>query len=197
MSVWVGADPGGNNHFGVCILNEGNELRTFLCDSADDAVSWLGDQLDDAPDGAGVDAPLWWSSGAGGGRMSDRWIRRTYGIASGTVQSGNSLQGAALIQGAMFVVRLREQYGGVPVTESHPKALIKALNVNRDEFAERYSLARIDLTEHESDAVISAIAAREGFEGRWAHDLVRDRFDSEQDPASYWLAPIHYYWPDA
>ena len=25
---------------------------------------------------------------------------------------------------------------------------------------------------------------------------LKGRFDSELDPASYWLAPVHYYWPE-
>jgi hypothetical protein len=51
------------------------------------------------------------------------------------------------------------------------------------------------LPEHKRDAVISAVAAREGFEGRWIKDLSLNRYPSEQDPSQYWLAPIHYFWP--
>jgi hypothetical protein len=51
-------------------------------------------------------------------READRWIRKTYRIASGTVQTANSLRGAALVQGAMFVQRLREKFPGVPVTDA-------------------------------------------------------------------------------
>ena len=197
MSVWVGADPGGNKHFGVCMLGESGAVQTWLGDSADDAVKWLGDHLLEKPDGAGVDAPLWWSSASGGGRLADGWIRKTYGIHSGTVQSGNSLQGAALIQGAMFVVRLREMFGTIPITETHPKAVLQALGFSRDEFCVRYSVKNEPCSEHESDAMVSAVAAREGFEGRWTLDLAEGRFDSEQDPSSFWLAPVHYYWPES
>jgi hypothetical protein len=50
--------------------------------------------------------------------------------------------------------------------------------------------------EHERDAILSAVAAREGFEGRWSNDLALNRLQSEQDPRSYRLAPIHYFWPE-
>jgi hypothetical protein len=43
--------------------------------------------------------------------------------------------------------------------------------------------------------VISAVAAREGLEGRWAHDLSEYRYPCEQDPVESWLGPVHYYWP--
>jgi len=42
----------------------------------------------------------------------------------------------------------------------------------------------------------SATAAREGFEKRWKHDLSIIRLPSEQDPSRFWLAPIHYFWPE-
>ena len=50
--------------------------------------------------------------------------------------------------------------------------------------------------DHERDAAIGAMCAREGFRGRWTVDLARDRHQSEQDPFSYWLAPIRYFWPE-
>ena len=44
----------------------------------------------------------------------------------------NSLQGAALVQGAMFVVRMRERFPEVGVTETHPKALLVALGLEAE-----------------------------------------------------------------
>ena len=48
--------------------------------------------------------------------------------------------------------------------------------------------------EHERDAVIAAVCAREGFEGRWRTDLAKKRYACEQNPQAYWLAPMHYFW---
>lgn len=198
--VWVGADPGGKNNFGIALLNSSGATRSACVDCADQAIDWLqcAMQASTTVAGAGVDCPLWWSSGPSGGRSSDQWLRDTYRLSGGQVQASNSLKGAALVQGAMFVVRLRERFPSVPVTESHPKALLSALRIpSLDSFANQFGLkAPIESASlHERDAVVSAVAAREGFEGRWAVDLTSHRGPSEQDPASYWLAPVHYFWP--
>ena len=110
------------------------------------------------------------------------------------MQTANSLRGAALVQGAMFVLRLREKFPGIPVTEAHPKAV--AIALGGWEGVDVLALGPVATSsEHERDAIFAAIAAREGFSGRWTQDLARKRSASEQDPESYWLGPIHYFWP--
>src|SRR4051794_15528416 len=89
---WYGADPGGIESFGVAALEDDGSFKTWLCSSTDEALRKII-----KPAGVGIDCPLWWSSGKGGGRLADRWLRRTYNIASGTVQSVNSLKGAVLV----------------------------------------------------------------------------------------------------
>src|SRR5260370_207276 len=103
--VWVGADPGGAKAFGLAMLSTSGDVRTFCGSWGDEAVG----KITSRPLGVGVDAPLWWSSGRSAEREADRWIRRKHGISSGTVQTANSLRGAALVQGVMFVSRLREK----------------------------------------------------------------------------------------
>ena len=97
----------------------------------------------------------------------------------------------------MFVQRLRERFPAANVTETHPKAVLKALGQSWEDFRRRFDVNTEidDSREHERDAIIGAVAAREGFQGRWKSDLSIDRDPSEQDPASFWLAPIHYFWP--
>jgi predicted nuclease with RNAse H fold len=98
----------------------------------------------------------------------------------------------------MFVQRMREQFPDVGVTETHPKAVWKALEMESGNALITHYSVRAEIRghqEHERDAIISAIAAREGFEGRWLNDLGRTRCPSEQDPSTFWLAPIHYFWP--
>lgn len=151
------------------------------------------------PAGVGIDAPMWWSSGPSSDRLADQWLRKTYGLSGGRVQTANSLRGAALVQGAMFLQLMRERFPGLPATEAHPKALLTALgDPNWAVFCDRYRLAAVSALgqEHERDAVIGAVAAREGFEKRWGHDLSLNRSTSEQDPSRYWLAPVHYFWPE-
>ena len=197
-TFWIGADPGGEGNFGIAVLPGEGRPESASVDCADEAVAFVRARLDRAPAGIGVDAPLWWSSGRSGSRHADQWLRQRYGLSGGEVQAANSLRGAALTQGAMFVQRMRELFPAVPVTESHPKALLKAIAGDRwDTFAERFQVVSVPSDEHTRDAVVAAVAAREGFEGRWTHDLGSTRLAGEQDPMNYWLAPVHYFWPEA
>lgn len=197
--VWIGADPGGEGNFGLAIWEEGAPPETRCVDCAEEAVQVVAARLNGkSPSGAGIDAPLWWSSGRSGIREADLWIRRTYKLHPREVQAVNSLRGAALVQAMMFIERLREVTGEeTPVTEVHPKALLK-ISTQGDwaAFATRYGVEYVSEIEHERDAVIGAVAAREGFGGRWRRDLSIVRLAEEQDPRAYWLAPVHYFWPD-
>lgn len=196
-TFWVGADPGGARNFGIALLDERGKSRLESVDCADEAIEFVRANLDKPPAGVGVDAPLWWSSGLSGDRAADQWLRLTYRLSGGAVQATNSLRGAALTQGAMFVQRIREIFPAVPVTESHPKALLSVLAYGDwYAFADMFGLERTTgVGDDMRDALIAALSAREGFQNRWPNDLSLKRLVSEQDPSSYWLAPVHYYWP--
>ena len=192
---WVGADPGGKGKFGLAFLDEAG--KQLICDSVssvDEAIAEI--VCKGAPLGLGIDAPMWWSSRETAGRKADERIRKKLGIHYRTVQPANSLMGAALVGGAMLALRIREKFPDTRITETHPKALLYALKLNGTGFAERFEISTGWSNEHERDALIGAVCAREGFEGRWPFDLACRRYDSEQDPSSYWLAPIHYFWPE-
>ena len=95
----------------------------------------------------------------------------------------------------MFAVELRRRFAELPITEAHPGLFLKARRLSFDQLNRQYVIhADPEISTHERDAVIAALAAREGFSGRWARDLSRDRLPSEQDPSAYWLAPMHYWW---
>jgi len=97
----------------------------------------------------------------------------------------------------MFIYCLRAVFPTVPVTESHPKAVLKVVAKGSwATFSESYGLQVTPTTEHARDALIAAVGAREGFEERWTDDLAKTRLTGEQDPSSYWLGPVHYYWPE-
>ena len=194
--IWIGADPGGKSCFGLAILASDGTAFTCTVNCADEAIAVVKEHVKVQPSGIGVDAPLWWSSGTSGDRIADQWLRKTFGLSGGEVQAANSLRGAALVQGAMFVQRIRELFPRVPVTETHPKAILKAFGINMKSFSQRFSVVFNTENEHSRDAVISAVAAREGFSGRWKRDLAAVRHPSEQDTQHFWLAPIHYYWPE-
>ncbi len=191
--VWAGADPGGKKSFGVAVVTESGRARYKTVSSVDEAAKWIGKQ--GTPLGIGIDAPMWWSSIEGGGRLADAAIRRKYGIQSGTVQSVNSLRGAVVAGGPLLALRLRESFPELPITESHPKALLHALGFDGETFAKRYKIQDMWNDEHQRDAAIAAVCAREGFQGKWKTNLADSRNPSEQDPRSYWLAPVSYFWP--
>jgi predicted nuclease with RNAse H fold len=189
--MWLGADPGGANAFGLALLRDDGTCKSVCVSCAEEALTWV----EQVPKGVGIDAPMWWSAGRSGDRRADQWIRRTYGIRAGTVQAANSLRGAALVQGVLFAELLRRKFGQIPITEVHPKALILASG-GVAALLSRYALVIPDEGQHTRDAAISAIAAREGFSGRWSRDLSLDRLPCEQDPSKYWLAPMRYFWPE-
>lgn len=191
--MWFGADPGGKLTFGVAVLHDDGTFNTAVVSSADEALAWFKGE----PAGVGIDAPLWWSSGQSSDRQADRYIRTTYRIPSGTVQTANSLKGAVLIQGVMLALRLRERFPSVPITEAHPKALLKAQRlITWEAAATAYGLTGLPNSEHERDALLGAVAAREGVTGRWPRDLAATRLPSEQGPAMLPHGPVHYYWPE-
>ncbi len=195
-AVWIGADPGGKGTFGVAILRPDATFLAACVACAAEAVEFVSENCTSTPSGVGVDAPLWWSAGPSGDRQADQWLRRRYRLSGGQVQTSNSLRGAALVQGALFVSLIRTIYPAIPVTESHPKALLRAVAGNTwSEFCARFNLRCGNLTDHLRDAIVGAVAAREGFEGRWTHDLGVDRGEYEQDPLISWLGPVHY-WPE-
>lgn len=191
--MWFGADPGGRLTFGVAVLHDDGTFDTAVVSSADEAMAWYRG----VPMGVGIDAPLWWSSGQSSDRQADRFIRTTYRIASGTVQTANSLKGAVLVQGVMLAQRLRERFPLVPITEAHPKALLKAIGLGSwPAIAAAYGLIGLPASEHERDALLGAVAAREGVLGRWPRDLTSTRLPSEQDPTALPHGPVRYFWPD-
>ncbi len=192
---WVGADPGGKDSFGLAFLDVAGALCCTSVSSVDEAAESI--IAKGKPLGLGIDAPMWWSTRRGGGREADEKIRKGYNIPSGTVQSANSLRGAALVGGAMLAFRVRQEFPGTRITESHPKALLQALKLDGLAFAKRFEVDIGWNNEHERDASVAAVCAREGFEGRWRTDLALQRHNSEQDPRSYWLAPMYYFWPEA
>jgi hypothetical protein len=207
--LWFGADPGGANAFGVALLRANGSFESGVVSCADDAMKWLYERAETIL-AAGIDAPLWWSSGKNGERYADLFVRGRLHEAGakdvgGTVQSANSLRGAVLIQGVLLATALRRRWRELPITESHPKALLKEMWSQApkgaslwDEIARCYGLRGAPLEserEHERDALLAAVAAREGYQHKWTRDLAKERSQSEQDPASLPWGPVSYWWP--
>lgn len=202
--IWIGLDPGGKENFGLAVIHKDGLAATCCVNCAEEAIVYLQNLISASPSGIGIDAPLWWSSGPGSERKADKYLRALKAdsgkklLQGGAVQTANSLRGAALVQAAMFTERARQVWSTVPVTECHPKALLRAAYENSWQcFCAKHQIENtVCETDHERDAIIGAIAAREGFSGRWTKDLSEDRFPTEQNPKAYWLAPVHYFWPE-
>jgi hypothetical protein len=66
----------------------------------------------------------------------------------------------------MFAVRVRERYCGALITEAHPKAVLRFDLDNWDKVQKYFKLkGDTPLSERERDAVLAAVAAREGMTG--------------------------------
>ena len=193
--LWVGADPGGKGSFGLALLDASGALHCSTVSSVEEAVDRIVSTGE--PLGLGIDAPMWWSASESGWRMADRRLRERYPAASRSVLSVNSLRGAALVGGMMLASRVREMFPAMVITESHPKVLLSALDLDGTGFARRFGICPDWKNEHERDAAIAAVCAREGSGGRWNTDLALERHSAERDPQAHWLGPIHYFWPDA
>jgi len=208
--AWFGADPGGAEAFGVALLRPDGTFESAVVSCADDATKWLSRKAVTIL-AAGIDAPLWWSSGNSGDRAADRYLRKRFKLSGGAVQAANSLRGAVLIQGALLAMWLRRQSPKLPITEAHPKALLKALwpDLSKsgppwEKIAKCFQLEGPEPDDDERkdkrDALLAAVAAREGSAGLWKCDLALcERPKEEQDPqdpdAVPW-GPVHYWWPE-
>ena len=88
----------------------------------------------------------------------------------------NSIFGGVLIQGFLFAAELRRRFPDVPVTEAHPKLLVHARGQDFGTVAGESGL-NVDpviiseANDDRRDAVLAALAARQGFRGNWTHDL--------------------------
>jgi predicted nuclease with RNAse H fold len=197
--IWIGADPGGEENFGIAIIRPEGPVVAFCVNCATAAFDSLQNELNGrVPTAAGIDAPLWWSSGPHGWRNADLRIRVRY-PALVNVLAINSLWGSVLIQGVLFAHLLRRAYPAIGLTETHPKAVLEGWGHDRlQELLNGVQAGEMlnDTGNHKRDAVISAIAAREGFSENWKEDLSCDRPPNELNPSSEWLNPMHYFWPE-
>ncbi len=201
--IHLGFDPGGNNAFGVALL-EGGRCDYSTVSSVDEAIGWVSDKCGTlVPAAAGIDTLLHWSCGPSGNRHAERVLRQRYPDAGPTIISPNSLRGAMVIGGVALGMRLREKYPEIVLNETHPKLLARHFNMKllgTDERRRWISFAadvRInEANDHEVDAVISAWAIREalsnlevGATSGWL-DLLVMRRDLVLP-----ISDVRYYWP--
>jgi hypothetical protein len=214
MDIVLGFDPGGAAQFGWAVLEclKTTPLSVRATGVASHAQQAVDDSLrilsaGDRVVAAGIDSPLYWTPS--GVRESDRHIRNIIrragarSVAGGTVQHPNCLQGACVVQGPTAALLLRRRIAGLPLTESHPKALLWALGLATESHRPA-AISLLDLshlakgsaggTEHERDAVLGGFAAWcmvTGIKG-WS-DLVL----SETEPLFFTSEPVRYWFPSA
>lgn len=110
----------------------------------------------------------------------------------------------------LLIRTLRESIPTLRVTEAHPKALLHALklpvwrpknptfslNDSWQHIAAHFQLSGVaPETEHERDAVLAAVAAREGLSGRWKRNLATERSEQEFVLDDLLKGPVDYFWP--
>ena len=203
----LGFDPGGVGNFGwsVCSAASDHLQQPFKTGLADDAWDALGQvkkvvgsfDVLGKPQvlAAGIDAPLFW--GRTGKRKVDDVLRQAlrrskFPTPGGTVQQVNSLRGACLVQGVLLARYLRDWKPGLPITETHPKALLHLLHHSgQPEMRLIEGLENRD-REHERDATLSAI-------GAWAMNRRlpgwRDLYSEEPTPVQPFDTPVAYWMP--
>lgn len=133
MCVLLGFDPGGSTgrRFGWCVIEDAPSLPLVVrakgrAANADEAVRCALHVAGDSKIvAAGIDAPMFWV--ATGGRIVDGIVRDAQ---RGRVLAVNSLQGACLVQGVLAAMLLRNRIPQLPISESHPKALIRLKGIS-------------------------------------------------------------------
>jgi predicted nuclease with RNAse H fold len=201
---WFGADPGGTRKgkpcFGVAWLRKNGSFETSATDCAHSALRWI-QKHSVVPLAIGIDCPLWWSSMKSGERQVDVLLRRKYrdhGIGS-SVQALNSLPGAVLVQGMMLAGEARKHWKDVKITETHPRALLKAMHLTTEPWSTIAGKFDLDGPEPETrdqwDALLSAAVARNGYKHLWTVDLTDlPRGEGEMDPQHTFFGRVNYYW---
>ncbi len=126
--LFLGFDPGGNKRFGVASI-AGSRVSFATVSSIGEAIDWAietsGEKL---PIAVGIDTILHWSTGRGGFRSADNWLREKYPSASRSVMAPNSLYGAMTIGGVGLAIGLKNIWANLILNETHPKILFQVLD---------------------------------------------------------------------
>ena len=160
VDVVLGFDPGGINHFGwsICLSHPGY-LQLHQTGIANNAKKVFEAVLSSLPADAnvlasGIEAPMFW--GETGDRLVDSLLKDAVGKTFPTV---NALKGACTVQGALLGRFLHQEFSA-PITETKINLMLALLERSKRHLDEMVQGASAEkMTEHESDAVLSAYAA--------------------------------------
>lgn len=163
VDVVLGFDPGGRKKFGWSICKiAGGQLDIIETGVASDALEVIRTVSAALPSSvrvlaAGIDAPMFWSRA--GNRTVDGIIREELsgrGYPTRSVLEVNQLWGVVLVQGVLLGSYIHQEFNAVPITEAHPKVLLRLLEESE---SARLTELTDDRSEHERDAVVAAFAA--------------------------------------
>ncbi|MGB3541592.1 hypothetical protein [Rubrivirga sp.] len=203
----VGYDPGGNGRHGLALLDlEDGQPHALRLSTHPTVESVLTALEDESVAAVGVDTLTCWATGRSGWRPADRWLRREYPASRRSTAAPNSLYGSMSVGGMAVLLALRARQPEVPVSETHPKVLYRALwHRHYDYVAEAKPMdadlsARLGLevgtaNDHEWDAAVSALVALHLLRGDWPRDL--HTLPTDADERLVWpCGPTHFVWPE-
>jgi predicted nuclease with RNAse H fold len=200
--LYVGFDPGGKGHFGWCLAKGSEKPRLTVIDHgiakhAKDAVDrafQAAEQVQKKISAVGIDAPLFWRPD--GGRQVDKKISDLlHGRKKSSVIAVNSLRGACLVQGMMAAMLIRNKCFKIPITESHPKALLLLKKLGKrtklSKLGDYFNGDVAKASDDERDAAIAALSA-------WAmicepkgwqdlYQLEQNKITPLEPPPAYWM----------
>ncbi len=105
----LGYDPGGDGKHGVALLSLESGVPSAVhaktVRTAEDALCFFERQ--NSPLAIGIDTLTCWSTGPGGWRPADRWLRESYPIVRNSVVTPNGLFGSMGLNGASVLLTLR------------------------------------------------------------------------------------------
>ena len=205
---FIGYDPGGNDKHGVAtlVVENGRPVRaeSALVESAEQAIRWFSRQQG-RPTAIGVDTLTCWSTGPSGWRPADRWLKQRYPDVQGSVASSNSLYGSMSINGMATLIALKAAFPGLLITETHPKVLhwhlvsrpydfVAGRTAMLESLGSQLGFSFTCASDHEWDAVLSALVAFLGVTGVWQLDL----HQLAAAPYERLISPCgetKYFWP--
>ena len=217
----VGYDPGGNDRHGLAVLHVKEQagcwsvraIETAVAECLADAVAWVERRCGGGRIvAAGADTLTEWSSGKGGWRAADLWLRREYHEVAGSVIAPAALRGSMVAGGAGFLLLLADRFraDGTVVTEAHPKVAYFALTRRRtawkddaagmsgwleQELAIALPGGFTDGEDHVFDAAMAALAALRGLNREWTHDLHALPHGAPTARVQF-CGATHYWWPE-
>ena len=182
------------------------DLAFDTVNNAEAAVRWMTQNGD--PIAAGIDTLTMLSTGEGGWRPADRWLRQHYAEVRESVLSPNSLRGAMVVSGLAVLSCLHEINPDILVSETHPKILYSELtdgqhyNYAANQAGMNVQLAQwigwpVDTTDgHQWDALASCLAVwKGGVCNEWHGDLHNQLHAGQNETLVSIVGPTHYYWP--